>query len=90
MFYFPLFIFFCLIILFHKLFFDHQIVTLTHTLLTHRKLTKVERVLVVCPLSTVHNWVNEFTMWLKFATCKKEIDIYEISKSVSFNRFYND
>ncbi|KAI5643330.1 transcriptional regulator ATRX [Phthorimaea operculella] len=57
-----------------------QVVSLTHTLLTHSDLTTVERVLVVCPLSTVLNWVNEFNMWLKHADADYEVDVYELSK----------
>lgn len=36
-----------------------QIVVLCHTLLSHRILN-VKNILVVCPLSTVANWLNEF------------------------------
>lgn len=57
-----------------------QVVTLVHTLLAHRDDTKVEKVLVICPLSTVLNWVNEFKMWLKQCARNKKIEIYEISK----------
>lgn len=41
-----------------------QVITLIHTLLTNTDKTNVKTVLVVCPLSTVLNWVNEFKMWL--------------------------
>ncbi|XP_038212790.1 transcriptional regulator ATRX homolog isoform X2 [Zerene cesonia] len=57
-----------------------QVVSLTHTLLTHSDLTSVNRVLVVCPLSTVLNWVNEFKMWLKHAETDYEVDVYELSR----------
>ncbi|XP_063385527.1 transcriptional regulator ATRX homolog, partial [Cydia fagiglandana] len=57
-----------------------QVVSLTHTLLAHSKLTGVKRVLVVCPLSTVLNWVNEFTMWLKHAETDTEVDVFELSR----------
>ncbi|XP_013172876.1 PREDICTED: transcriptional regulator ATRX homolog isoform X1 [Papilio xuthus] len=57
-----------------------QVVSLTHTLLTHNDLTGVNRVLVVCPLSTVLNWVNEFRMWLKHAERESEVDVYELSR----------
>ncbi|KAJ0175997.1 hypothetical protein K1T71_008171 [Dendrolimus kikuchii] len=57
-----------------------QVVSLTHTLLTHGDLTSVNRVLVVCPLSTVLNWVNEFKMWLKHAVTDYEVDVYELSR----------
>uniref|UniRef100_A0A2A4JZS0 DNA helicase n=1 Tax=Heliothis virescens TaxID=7102 RepID=A0A2A4JZS0_HELVI len=57
-----------------------QVISLTHTLLIHGPLTGVNRVLVVCPLSTVLNWVNEFRMWLKHAHSEFEVDIYELSR----------
>lgn len=41
-----------------------QVITLIHTLITNYAKTKVRTVLVVCPLSTVLNWVNEFKKWL--------------------------
>lgn len=55
-------------------------VSLTHTLLTHSELTNVHRVLVVCPLSTVLNWVNEFRMWLKHSERDFDVDVYELSR----------
>ncbi|CAH0727160.1 unnamed protein product, partial [Brenthis ino] len=57
-----------------------QVVSLTHTLLTHSALTRVHRVLVVCPLSTVLNWVNEFRIWLKHAHADFDVDVYELSR----------
>ena len=57
-----------------------QVVTLTHTLLNNSDDTDVTRVLVVCPLNTVHNWVNEFHKWLKGIRGYNEIEVYEISK----------
>ncbi|KAJ8720345.1 hypothetical protein PYW07_012388 [Mythimna separata] len=57
-----------------------QVISLTHTLLIHGSLTGVNRVLVVCPLSTVLNWVNEFKMWLKHAHSEFEVDVYELSR----------
>lgn len=57
-----------------------QVVTLAHTLLTNTKITGVERILVVCPLSTVLNWVNEFRIWMKHVKKGTEVEVYEISK----------
>nr|XP_032518493.1 transcriptional regulator ATRX homolog isoform X2 [Danaus plexippus plexippus] len=57
-----------------------QVVSLTHTLLTHSSLTGVNRVLVVCPLSTVLNWVNEFRIWLKHTENEYDVDVYELSR----------
>ena len=57
-----------------------QVITLVHTLLMNSKKTKVFRVLVVCPLSTVLNWVNEFDIWLRDIDSSDEIYVYEINK----------
>jgi transcriptional regulator ATRX len=57
-----------------------QVVTLVHTLIKNADVTGVNRVLVVCPLSTVLNWVNEFNIWLKYTSGREDIYIYEINK----------
>ncbi|XP_055698952.1 transcriptional regulator ATRX homolog isoform X2 [Phlebotomus papatasi] len=57
-----------------------QVIALTHTLLTNSEETGVKRVLVICPLSTVLNWVNEFHKWLEDIEDADEIDVYELSK----------
>lgn len=57
-----------------------QVVTLVHTLLSNAELTKVDRVLVICPVSTVLNWVNEFQIWLEHCEENNDLDIYEISR----------
>lgn len=57
-----------------------QVITLCHTLLSNSDRTNVNRILVVCPLSTVLNWVNEFKIWLKFVEKNDDLEIYEISK----------
>lgn len=57
-----------------------QVVTLSHTLLANSEVTGVERILVVCPLSTVLNWVNEFRIWMKHVKKGTEVEVYEISK----------
>uniref|UniRef100_A0A0P6D5S1 ATP-dependent helicase ATRX n=1 Tax=Daphnia magna TaxID=35525 RepID=A0A0P6D5S1_9CRUS len=54
-----------------------QVVTLVHTVLTHKE-CQVDRVLVVCPLSTVLNWVNEFKVWLPRDS---DIEIYEMASA---------
>nr|CAD7400342.1 unnamed protein product [Timema cristinae] len=54
-----------------------QVVTLVHTLLEH-KVTNVNSVLIVCPLSTVLNWVAEFNMWLK--DTGTEVNVFELSR----------
>lgn len=57
-----------------------QVVTLTHTLIKNSEDTHVTRVLVVCPLNTVLNWVNEFNIWLKDLKGFEDFYIYEINK----------
>ncbi|KAL6257217.1 hypothetical protein P5V15_012144 [Pogonomyrmex californicus] len=54
-----------------------QVVTLTYTLLTHEE-TGVKTVLIVCPLSTVLNWLNEYNTWLK--DLDDDIHVYELTK----------
>lgn len=56
-----------------------QIVTLAHTLLMHPE-TGIKTVLVVCPLSTVLNWANEFKIWLSDLPSADDIEIYEMTK----------
>ncbi|EFX77459.1 hypothetical protein DAPPUDRAFT_106066 [Daphnia pulex] len=56
-----------------------QVVTLSHTVLMNA-VCKVERVLIVCPVSTIHNWTNEFKIWLpdnSFVT----LNVCELSSS---------
>ncbi|WAQ98083.1 ATRX-like protein [Mya arenaria] len=55
-----------------------SVITFVHTLLRHVKLTKMTKCLVVCPLNTCLNWVNEFEIWL--SDVDYEIDVYEMSK----------
>ncbi|XP_063705837.1 transcriptional regulator ATRX homolog [Culicoides brevitarsis] len=58
-----------------------QVVSLVHTLLANSEKTKVNRVLVVCPLSTVLNWVNEFDIWCaKTENQDYEMNLYEMSR----------
>lgn len=57
-----------------------QVITLVHTLLKNTDVTGLSRVLVVCPLSTVLNWVNEFNIWLKDIEGREDIYVYEINK----------
>nr|XP_050855049.1 transcriptional regulator ATRX-like isoform X1 [Vespula vulgaris] len=64
-----------------------QVITLSHTLLTHEE-TGVKTILVVCPLSTVLNWVNEFELWLKDVE-NGDIDTFELTKcKKNFERKY--
>ncbi|XP_020296025.1 transcriptional regulator ATRX-like isoform X2 [Pseudomyrmex gracilis] len=54
-----------------------QIIALTHTLLTHEE-TGIKTVLVVCPLSTVLNWRQEYETWLK--DLNEDVDVYELTR----------
>ncbi|KAL0102451.1 hypothetical protein PUN28_018014 [Cardiocondyla obscurior] len=53
-----------------------QVITLTHTLLTHEEIN-IKTVLIVCPLSTVLNWRNEYNTWLKDLD---DFEVYELTK----------
>jgi len=53
-----------------------QTITLTHTLLDHKKVA-INRVMVICPVNTVKNWQDEYSKWL---TGNLELDVYEMSQ----------
>ncbi|XP_053400537.1 transcriptional regulator ATRX-like [Mercenaria mercenaria] len=55
-----------------------SVITFVHTMLSNVKLTKMTKCLVVCPLNTCLNWVNEFEIWLDDVDF--EIEVYEMSK----------
>lgn len=46
-----------------------QLITLLHTLIMYPKQLKTNRVLVICPKSTIMNWNEEFKKWLKDIHC---------------------
>lgn len=52
-----------------------QVIALCHTLLQNSEKTNVKKVLVVCPLNTVLNWVAEFEKWLPN---KDDVDVFEL------------
>lgn len=54
-----------------------QVIALAHTLLTHEDVN-VKTIMVVCPLSTVLNWRNEFDLWLE--NIEHDIEIYELTR----------
>lgn len=54
-----------------------QVITLIHTLITNFEKTGIRTVLVVCPLSTVLNWVNEFKKWLDDLD-GEQINVFEL------------
>lgn len=46
--------------------------------------TGVKKVLVVCPLSTVLNWVSEFNQWLKDVEDEDELNVFDLVQYVNF------
>ncbi|XP_034191688.2 uncharacterized protein LOC117609444 isoform X3 [Osmia lignaria lignaria] len=54
-----------------------QVIALAHTLLMHEDVN-VKTIMVVCPLSTVLNWRNEFDLWLD--NIEHDIEIYELTR----------
>ncbi|CAB0013474.1 unnamed protein product [Nesidiocoris tenuis] len=64
--------------------FSAQVVTLVHTVLTNPEIG-VRTVLVVAPLSTVLNWVNEFDKWLKDVGSGEDVEVFHMSKHYLMN-----
>lgn len=60
-----------------------QVITLIHTLFLH-KITNTKRVLIVCPLSTVTNWRNEFAISLQNVNTRP-FDLYKIADKKDTN-----
>ncbi|XP_057339728.1 transcriptional regulator ATRX homolog [Microplitis mediator] len=58
-----------------------QVVTLSHTLLMHSEKTGINKILIVVPLSTVLNWMNEFKIWLSEVENGNDIEMYEMTKA---------
>ncbi|KAK9877516.1 hypothetical protein WA026_018624 [Henosepilachna vigintioctopunctata] len=52
-----------------------QVIALVNTLIENSEKTKIRKVLVVTPLSTILNWKAEFKNWL---SGKEDYDIYEL------------
>ncbi|XP_047739112.1 transcriptional regulator ATRX isoform X2 [Hyalella azteca] len=65
-----------------------QVIVFLHTLLTCKALHKhMRRVLVLCPVNTVYNWVSEFKKWLKGKLLPFDV-IELISAKDLWNRAY--
>ncbi|KAG8335240.1 hypothetical protein J6590_072985 [Homalodisca vitripennis] len=56
-----------------------QVISLVHTLLINEE-TQVRTVMVVCPLSTVLNWYNEFDKWLEDIEGGDSIEVFHLTK----------
>ncbi|MBN3276792.1 ATRX regulator, partial [Polyodon spathula] len=55
-----------------------QVVTLLHTLLLCEKM-EFKTALVVCPLNTVLNWLNEFEKWQEGMTDEESLEVNELA-----------
>lgn len=53
-----------------------QVIALCHTLLCNDDKTNVHKVLIICPVSTILNWVNEFDKWLN----GRDYEVYEMTQ----------
>lgn len=42
-----------------------QLITLIHTIIRYPERLKTQRILIICPKSTIMNWNEEFAKWLK-------------------------
>ena len=49
-----------------------------HTVLSHENV-KINKVLILCPVNTILNWVAEFEKWLGDTDEWKNINVYELS-----------
>lgn len=57
-----------------------QVVTLAHTVLMNEMETGVRKVLIICPVSTVLNWLNEFQKWFEDYEDERDYEVYEMTK----------
>lgn len=55
-----------------------QAIALIHTLLSSSKTTFVENVLILCPKTTILNWVDEFTFWMSKTEKQTKINVFNI------------
>ncbi|XP_017776829.1 PREDICTED: transcriptional regulator ATRX homolog isoform X2 [Nicrophorus vespilloides] len=57
-----------------------QIISLLHTLFVHPEQTRTNYVLILCPISTIMNWKNEFDIAFDIVGAK-DFKVYKISDS---------
>ncbi|XP_037045862.1 transcriptional regulator ATRX homolog [Bradysia coprophila] len=55
-----------------------QVITLVHTLLRHSDKTNVKKVLIICPVNVILNWVDEFDIWLKSFPKHESVKVFEL------------
>lgn len=59
-----------------------QVIALTHTQFSHAMQTNVRKVLILCPKTTILNWINQFIQWLGKTGENVNINVFEISEYV--------
>lgn len=64
-----------------------QVIGLIHTLFTYKLQTNVQKVLIICPKTTILNWVNQFNRWLAKTEGETQIDVIEISAYVLLSKY---
>ena len=57
-------------------------------MLRNVKVTKMSKCLVVCPLNTVLNWVNEFEIWLDDVDFEIEVSLNGSTVSPLYNHIH--
>lgn len=55
-----------------------QAIALIHTLMSHSEITFVQNVLILCPKTTILNWVDEFSFWISKTDKQTKINVFNI------------
>lgn len=58
-----------------------QVIALTYTLLRHSDITKVSKVLIICPFNVILNWIDEFNIWLESFRKDECINVFQLVSS---------
>ncbi|KAL5011678.1 hypothetical protein ScPMuIL_010229 [Solemya velum] len=56
-----------------------SVISFVFTMMQHKELTKINKILVICPLNTVLNWQNEFLTWLEDIEMDDDFLVHELS-----------
>ncbi|XP_058788974.1 transcriptional regulator ATRX-like [Phymastichus coffea] len=56
-----------------------QVIALAHTVLSNEAIG-IETIMIVCPMNTILNWVDEFDIWLEQVENKSNIKIFELTQ----------